>query len=241
MVDLDLNIIDWDAISAIATTLAFIIAYWSIYFSNRQEQKNRDFQLNLLKKEDEQKNLDEFVAKIIEIFTAISPIDILNYSSKFLENNFTEHDRYIIEQNAVNDKNNSIKLNALMIKMGNIKTAENLIKELGGIREIYGHWARNINLISMYLDKSDKPEFRQFITQTIIEMEEISIMYDKNSTTLMQNIHNTNFSLKEQCLEILECYESLTSIQLHELKKVFEKHLYEYIKAEQERINNLEI
>ena len=41
MIDLDLHIIDWNAISAIATTLAFIIAFWSIRISNTQDKKNK--------------------------------------------------------------------------------------------------------------------------------------------------------------------------------------------------------
>ena len=36
--EFELNIIDWNAISAIATTLAFFIAFWSIRVTNTQEK-----------------------------------------------------------------------------------------------------------------------------------------------------------------------------------------------------------
>ena len=73
MINFELDTIDWNAISAIATTLAFVIAFWSIYISNKKERREREFQLNLLKKEQEQKNLDEFITKVQEIFNAINP------------------------------------------------------------------------------------------------------------------------------------------------------------------------
>ena len=79
MIDFELHTIDWNAISAIATTLALIVAYWSIHVSNKQAQKSNEFQLKLLKKENEQKGLDEFIHKVIEIYDAVNPFDILNY------------------------------------------------------------------------------------------------------------------------------------------------------------------
>ena len=45
--------------------------------------------------------------------------------------------------------------------------------------------------------------------------------------------------LKEQCLKILECLESELSMQIQQKRKNFEKHLYDYVKAEQMRINAL--
>lgn len=239
MINFELNTIDWNAISAIATTLAFVIAFWSIYISNKKERREREFQLNLLKKEQEQKNLDEFVAKVLDIFNAINPIDILNYSSKFINNRFTEQDRTAVEQNALNDGINCVKLNVLMIKMGNLESTKTLLTELGDIRETYGHWARNINLISTSLDKCDEPECFKILTRTIDEMANIAIKYDKRVSLLLQNEYKAKSNLKELCLGILEPYESLTSIELQKIRKVFEQHLYEYVRVEQQRINGM--
>lgn len=84
MINFNLSTIDWNAISAIATTLALIVAYATIIVSNRQEQKNREFQLKLMRKDFEQRNLDEFINKVIEVYNGTNPLDILNYSSKFI-------------------------------------------------------------------------------------------------------------------------------------------------------------
>lgn len=237
--EFELNIIDWNAISAIATTLAFFIAFWSIRVTNTQEKNNREFQLKLMRKEFEQRNLDEFITKVLEIYNGTNPLDILNYSSRFINNRFTEQDRTAVEQNALNDGINCVKLNVLMIKMGNLESAKTLLTELGDIRETYGHWARNINLISTSLDKCDEPECFKILTRTIDEMANIAIKYDKRVSLLLQNEYKAKSNLKELCLGILEPYESLTSIELQKIRKVFEQHLYEYVRVEQQRINGM--
>ena len=111
MIHFELHTIDWNAISAMATTLALIVAYWSIHVSNLQAKKSNEYQLKLLKKEIEQKGLDEFIHKVIEIYDAVNPLDILNYSSKFMNDKFTDQDRIAIEKNANNDQINCIRLN----------------------------------------------------------------------------------------------------------------------------------
>ena len=133
----ELNTIDWNAISAIATTLALVIAYATIIVSNRQERKNREFQLKLMRKDFEQRNLDEFINKVIEVYNGTNPLNILNYSSKFINNQFTEQDKEVIEQNANNDQINCIRLNVLVILMNKIEYAKPLIKKLGDLRETY--------------------------------------------------------------------------------------------------------
>lgn len=62
-------------------------------------QKSNEFQLKLLKKENEQKGQDEFIHKVIEIYDAVNPLDILNYSSKLMNDKFTDQDRIAIEEN----------------------------------------------------------------------------------------------------------------------------------------------
>ena len=41
MIHFELHTIDWNAISAIATTLALIFAYWSIHASNKQSPEEQ--------------------------------------------------------------------------------------------------------------------------------------------------------------------------------------------------------
>lgn len=235
--EFELNIIDWNAISAIATTLAFFIAFWSIRVTNTQEKNNREFQLKLMRKEFEQRNLDEFITKVLEIYNGTNPLDILNYSSKFINNQFTEQDKDAIEQNANNDQINCIRLNVLIILMDKVEFAKPLIKKLGDVRETYGVWARNINLINMSFEDFDKPEHKDFITKAINGMSNVCVQYNPKYESYIKSIINSRTNLKEQCLNILECFETEVSMQLQQIRKDFEKQLYEYVKTEQIRIN----
>lgn len=235
--EFELNIIDWNAISAIATTLAFFIAFWSIRVTNIQEKNNRVFQLKLMRKESEQRNLDEFIKKVIEIYNGTNPLDILNYSSKFINNQFSEQDKNAIEQNANNDQINCIRLNVLIILMNKVESAKPLIKKLGDIRETYGVWARNINLINMSFEDFDKPENKDFIIKAINGMSKVCIQFNPNYELYIKNIINSRPNLKDQCLNILECFETEVSMQLQQIRKDFEIELYEYVKTEQIRIN----
>ena len=225
MIKFDLHTIDWNAISAMATTLAFVVAFFSIWHTNKKEKENRNFQLLIGKKEEEFKNLDEFCSKILKIYSAINPIDILNYSEKFIENRFTETDKNIVEQNAANDEINCVKLNILLLKTNN-ETANDLIKKLGNIREIYGHWARRINLIYKSIDKLDVPEFREQTKNIVTQMADICCGYNPKYIPYIQNIYGQISDLKEQSIRILECFETETSMQLQNARKDFEQHLY---------------
>lgn len=235
--EFELNIIDWNAISAIATTLAFFIAFWSIRVTNTQEKNNRKFQLKLMRKEFEQRNLDEFITKALEIYNGTNPLDILNYSSKLINNQFTEQDKDTIEQNANNDQINCIRLNVLIILMDKVESAKPLIKKLGDVRETYGVWARNINLINMSFEDFDKPEHKDFIIKAINGMSNVCVQYNPKYESYIKSIINSRTNLKEQCLNILECFETEVSMQLQQIRKDFEKQLYEYVKTEQIRIN----
>lgn len=89
MIHFELNTIDWNAISAIATALALIVAFVTIIMSNRQERKNRKLQVLLLHKEQEQKQLDEIVANLLSIIDDINPLHLANYSKKIENRNIT--------------------------------------------------------------------------------------------------------------------------------------------------------
>ncbi len=83
--NIDLYTIDWTAIGSVATTIALIIAFRSINASNKQNRENRKLQILLIRKEQEQKRLDEMVNNILEIIHSIKPIDVLDFSSKWID------------------------------------------------------------------------------------------------------------------------------------------------------------
>ena len=83
--NIDLYTIDWTAIGSVATTIALIIAFKSINASNKQNRENPKLQILLIRKEQEQKRLDEMVNNILEIIHSIKPIDVLDFSSKWID------------------------------------------------------------------------------------------------------------------------------------------------------------
>ena len=95
--NIDLYTIDWTAIGSVATTIALIIAFRSINASNKQNRENRKLQILLIRKEQEQKRLDEMVNNILEIIHSIKPIDVLDFSSKWIDKTFTTEDRHKID------------------------------------------------------------------------------------------------------------------------------------------------
>ena len=101
--NLDLCTIDWTAIGSIATVIAMIIAYRTIYISVKQNKDNQKFQTLLVQREIEQKRLDELVDNIMIINDSIQPIVVADYSVKLTKGIFTEDDRHFIDEMAAND------------------------------------------------------------------------------------------------------------------------------------------
>ena len=241
MCDFELKVIDWTAIGSIATTLAFIIAFIGIGVSIYQERKNRNFQLNLQRQEKEQNKLDEFVSKLLDIFGAFSAIDVLNYSDKFINGRFTAEDRALVEQNAINDEINSIKFNILVIQSEKEGAAKDLISKIEDVRDIYAHWARNINVLSANINSIDEPARKALVDRAILSMADLCATYSTQYAQYIESINKTEPHLKVRCFEIMECYEVVISLKLQKARKSFEQHLYQYEKVEQTRINNMEL
>ena len=105
--NLDLCTIDWTAIGSIATVIAMIIAYRTIYISVKQNKDNQKFQTLLVQREIEQKRLDELVDNIMIINDSIQPIVVADYSVKLTKGIFTEDDRHFIDEMAANDISNN--------------------------------------------------------------------------------------------------------------------------------------
>ena len=82
MITWDLTTIDWTAIGSIVTFVALIATFIALFFSNKQEKKNRQLQVLLLSQEQQQKRLDELVNSILDIISDIDLFNLSNYSKK---------------------------------------------------------------------------------------------------------------------------------------------------------------
>ena len=144
MISFELNTIDWNAISAIATTLALIVAFVTIIVSNCQERKNRKLQVLLLHKDQQQKQLDEMVSNLLTIIDDINPLHFANYSKKIENRTITVQDREQLDKIASIDQSNYNKLQIQVIKLSNYTNAQPILGRLGVIREEYGTWIRSV-------------------------------------------------------------------------------------------------
>ena len=239
---IDLYTIDWTAIGSIATTIALIIAFRSINASNKQNRENRKLQILLNRQEQEQKRLDEMVNNILEISHSIKPIDVLDFSSKWIEGAFTIEDRRKLDHMADQDLLNNIQLNIQLIKLKNYPTANILLTRLNTIREIYGQWIRCINPLYVFLESGNKlkAEEREMIIAGIVkQMAETCQRINPTCKPIISDIYKQNNKIEDIARNVMNILESEISKQIQVLKPAFEKELYEFVKKEQERIDRI--
>ena len=240
MLNFDLCTIDWTAIGSIATTIAMIIAFKSIGVSNKQNRKNRKLQILLIRKEQEQKRLDEMVSNILEIVHSIKPIDVLDFSSKWIDGAFTTEDRCKLDHIAEQDQLNYTRLNIQLIKLKNYPTAKPLLARLNMIREIYGSWARCINPLHVFLESGNKlkAEEREAIIADIVnQMVDTCTKLNPTCITIISNICKQKNKVEYIARDVMNIFESEISKQVQAHKQAFEKELYDFVKKEQERID----
>ncbi|SHF87159.1 hypothetical protein SAMN05444349_14140 [Bacteroides faecichinchillae] len=240
MLNFNLYTIDWTAIGSMATTIAVISAFISISVSNKQNRKNRKLQILLIRKEQEQKRLDEMVSNILEINHSIKPIDILDFSSKWIDKTFTTEDRCKIDHIAEQDQLNNIRLNIQLIKLKNYPAAKLLLDRLNIIRNIYGSWASNINALHVFLNPDSELPAEQrdvVITNIVDQMVEMCKKTDSQYVLVIDDIYKNRTNIVDIARDIMNIFESEMSHQIQAHKLDFEKELYDFVKKEQERID----
>lgn len=240
--NVDLYTIDWTAIGSIATAIAMIIAFRSISVSNKQNRENRKLQVLLIRREQEQKRLDEMVNNILDISHSMKPIDILDFSSKWIDKTFTTEDRRKIDRMADQDQLNNIRLRIQLIKLKNYPVANPLLVYLNKTRETYGLWVKCINLLHMFLESEDKltAEEREVnIINIVTQMEEECKKIDPNYKLIIEGIHKQRTNIVDIAKDVMNIFESEISRQVQGHKLAFEKELYDFVKKEQERIDRI--
>lgn len=239
MISFELNIIDWNAVSAIATTLALIVAFVTIIVSNCQERKNRKLQVLLLHKDQQQKQLDEMVTNLLAIIDDINPLHLANYSKKIENRTITVQDREQLDKIANTDQSNYNKLQIQLIKLNNHAEAKPLLNRLGVIREEYGTWIRGVTALLFNIEDNrciqTKPTdtFINDIINKCISIDPKSVSFLKE----YQQIMKTDFVQGFINIVLLHSY-LCTGILLKE-KKIFMEDLKLFVKKEQLRIDNI--
>lgn len=239
MISFELNIIDWNAVSAIATTLALIVAFVTIIVSNCQERKNRKLQVLLLHKDQQQKQLDEMVTNLLAIIDDINPLHIANYSKKIENRTITVQDREQLDKIASTDQSNYNKLQIQLIKLNNHAEAKPLLNRLGVIREEYGTWIRGVTALlfnikdNCWIQTEQTDTFINDIINKCISIDPKSISDVKEYQQIMKS------DIVQGFINIVLLHSYLCTGKLLEEKKIFMEDLKTFVIREQTRIDNI--
>ena len=242
MIHIELNTIDWNAISAIATTLALIAAFLTIIVSNNQERKNRKLQVLLLHKDQQQKKLDEMVTNLLTIIDDINPLHLTNYSKKIEDRTITVQDRELLDKIASVDQSNYNKLQVQVIKFSNYTEAQSMLERLGIIREDYGTWIRSVATLLFYLEENRLVQTKMVnifkpmaddIINKCITIDTNYIPFIKEYQKIMESDILGGF------MNLLSLYSFLCTEKLLNEKKIFMEKLKTFVTKEQTRINNI--
>ena len=243
--DLNLGIIGWEAIGAIATFVMAITAFVTSYISIKQNNKSRQFQIRLIQQQQAQQRLDDMVENVLEIIKNINPFHILHYSNKLTANTFTENDRQALEKLAVDDDLCNTNLTLQILKLGNYTSAKPLLNHLHKIRADYGLWSRTVNTLFQYLCFSEESEqtldiVEQMVIQMTNEMtdklHEINSPYKQDATSIAQQHEGKPI---EKALTILKIFEAEIANYILRQKRNFENELIQFVKKEQLKIDDI--
>lgn len=244
MITWNLTTIDWTAIGSIVTFVALVATFIALFFSNRQEKKNRQLQVLLLRQEQQQKRLDEMIENILEIFSDIDLFNLSNYSKKIKANNISVEDRYQIDNLSTKSEHNYNQLQLQYIKLNNYASAQPILHHLNAIRVDYGIWAKSVAMILVYLQEEVAVQQENFdiIKSTYNEMLAKCVEIDPQSISLL-NARKNHFleSFIEDYKDVLIVFSYILTQKLLKEKEIFMNELKAFVKIEQKRIDNIVI
>ena len=236
--------IDWTAIGAIATALAVIAAFVTIYSSIRQNRNSRILQIRLIKQQQAQQRLDDMVNNVLNINYNMNPFHIMHYSNKLTSNSFTAEDRQALEKLAVDDNLNSTNLNLQLIRLNNYTSAKSLLNCLNRIRADYGLWSRTVNSLFQFKCFSEALEqqvdaIEQAINIMKSEMVDKLIEIDPRYRQIMKEVLQSEEKPINQALAVLQAFEAEIARYIQKQQGDFEKKLTLFVKSEQQRIDDM--
>lgn len=240
---LNLGVIDWTAIGTIATSIMVVATFVTIYISIKQDKMSRGFQTLLITQQQAQQKLDDMVNNVLNINNNINPFHILHYSNKLTAKTFTEDDRQALEKLAVDDSLNNTNLTLQMIRLNNYSSAKSLLDCLHQIRADYGLWQRTVTSLYQYVcfSKESKQQI-DIIEQTVIIMTtEMINKCIEISPELKSVIPELQLGPKpiDKALTVLQIFEAEIAKYILTKKDKLETELIQFVKSEQQRIDNI--
>lgn len=241
---LNLGVIDWTAVSAIATFIMVIATFVTISISIKQNKKSKEFQIQLIKQQQAQGKLDDMVNNVLEINNNINPFHILHYSNKLTTNTFTAEDRQALEKLAVDDRLNNTNLTLQLIRLNNYSSAKSLLDCLHQIRADYGLWQRTVTSLYQYVcfSKESKQQIdiiEQTVTLITTEMVNKCIIIDPRYKQITAEILCSEQKPIDKALTILKIFEAEIAKYILTKKDKLETELIQFVKSEQQRVDNI--
>ena len=233
----------WTAVGTIATAVAVIVALIANYWTNKNSEKNRELQIALLQQQREQQKLDELVQNVILLNKMMRPLDILHYSSKFVEEKFTQEDRSYLETLAVDDESMMTKIYVLeaVWKGASVRSVLTCLHEL---RENYGLWSRSVTVLFQH-----KMEYKGLgpwyfgektvMAQVIREMLDKCVACNPAHSDFVERIERDGNNSYEKARLVLEVLGPELAKCVKKQKNKLEKVLQEFVRIEQKRIDDM--
>lgn len=232
----------WTAVGAIATAVAVIVALIANYRTNKNNEENRKLQIALLRQQRAQKKLDEMVQNVIQLNKMMSPRDIQRYSSRFVEEKFTQEDCSYLEALAVDDESMMTKIRVLdaVWKGASLSSVLTCLREL---REDYGLWSRSVTTTFQY--KKDYKGFgaRYFgedvVPRIVREMLDKYVARDPANSDFAKRVLADESNFYEKAKSVLKEFGPAMAKCIQCQKNKLEKALQEVVCMEQKRIDDI--
>ena len=233
--DIYLGTIDWTAISAITSFLMTVAAFATIYSSVRQNKKSRELQIKLLRQQQAQQKLDDMIANIMTICQNMNPFHVFEYSSKLVNNKFTEEDRQILETLTIDNYYNKTN------RLGNYESAKPLLKRLQQIDQDYGLWSSTVSALFQMIHSPElsNPLIGMAINQMISDMANRCLKIAPQYQSAISEIANQNSTIVEKAKQMLNIFQPEIARHIQQQQMELNKELTEFVKFEQERIDKL--
>lgn len=232
----------WTAVGAIATTIAVIVALFANYWANRNNKKNRDLQISLLRQQRAQKKLDELVQNVMQLSKSMRPLDILYYSSKLIEDKFTIEDCRFLEQLAVDDECGTANIYIPIAILENYDSAKPVLDGLHELRQNYGLWSRSVSTLfkhkSLYRGFMVPSESERVVGQIVKDMLCKCIEYDAEGQVMADAISGSG-NMFEKAIVVMNMFERVMAKCIQQQKNMLEKELLNFVRIEQKRIDRI--
>lgn len=233
----------WTAVGAIATAVAVIVALFANYRTNRNNEKNRELQIALLRQQRAQKKLDEMVQNVMELRKNLNSFDIMHYSSKFKDNSFTVEDRRVLERLTEEYSAKAVDLSLQMEMLKNHESAKPMLDCFWEVWGDYGLWSISISTLFKCMSASQDVQEDEAVValaeKIVSEMEAKLEEIDGNYKAVLEGFLKDKVGPIAQAQAIMEMF-GVEMMRLIQRKcEVLSNKVVAFIRIEQKRIDDM--